>query len=325
MPLLRNAFAGAAMLAATSAGAVEVREAHYVMGTFLEITVHAPSIAIGRSWLRRGVSEARRLDRELTSYDAESALSRLNHHAGNGVRRVPPDLFRVVTTSKRLSRATNGAFDVSVGPLVQLWKTAARDDRWPTSHELAASRSKVGYEKIRLRPPDGIELSDGMSLELGGIGKGYAADRVAEMMRSLGAEAFLVSFGESSMVAVGTPPAKSGWPVWVRRGREMEGPLFLRGGLSTSRSFGRSKRIAGRRVGHILDPRLGAPLCVDRQATVMAPTATEAEAWSKALLVDPERGKESCNRRGFACLLFAEASREAGDSRITAGWGGNSR
>lgn len=323
-----RAAALALILTALPAVAVELREAHYVMGTLLEMTVEAPDVDTARSWIRQSVAEARRLDRELTSFDPDSALSRLNRGAGSGAQRVPPDLFRIVAESIELSRGSGGAFDVTVGPLVEAWREAARRNRPPDAAELAASRSAVGYEKIRLRFPDEIELATGMSLELGGIGKGYGADRLVERLRALGATAALVSFGESSIVAVGAPAGASGWPIWVRRGNGVEGPLELRdAALSTSRSLGRTQRIGGRRVGHLLDPRTGQALDVDRQATVVAPTATEAEAWSKALILDPTAAFAALARRSeTGGLLFAEEGVRV-DARfaLLTGWSAGTR
>lgn len=312
------AFAGA-----TPVPAVEVREAHYVMGTLLEITVEAPDRATGQRWIRRGVAEARGLDRELTSFDEQSALSRLNRAAGEGPQGVPPDLYRILERAGALSRASGGAFDVTVGPLVALWKEAGRTGRWPDPGEIDASRSLVGYEKIRLRPPDHVELDEGVLLELGGIGKGYAVDRIVGVLRSEGVERGLVSFGESSIRAMGAPAGEDGWPVWVRRGGGVDGPIRLRDrALSTSRSRGRVWTVAGRRVGHILDPRSGLALGDERQATVLATRATDAEAWSKALLVDPRRAFASCEEdRERACVVLdARRVRATRDFAEASGW-----
>jgi len=287
-------------------GAVMVREAHYVMGTILEVTVVAPSTEVGRSWIHRAVSEARRLDAELTSFAADSALMRLNRAAGGGYLRVPADLYRVLALSKSLSTETGGAFDVTVAPLVRLWEAAAAAGRRPTARELADARRATGAGGIELRPPSEVALRPSSAVELGGVGKGYAADRLADTLRDLGADAALVNFGESSIAAVGPPPGRPAWSIWIRRGEGFEGPIFLRdGGLSTSNAFGRSFRIGGRTFGHIIDPRTGEPLESSAQATVIAPTATEAEAWSKALLVDERRSYAALSHRpSLRAVLF---------------------
>lgn len=302
--------------------AARVREAHYVMGTMLEITLEAPSEETGRAWIRRAVAEARRLDAELSSFRSDSALGTLNLHAGAGPQRVPPDLFRLVERSAELSALSGGTFDITVSPLLRLWQEAARDGRWPSAAEIAEARRDVGYERIRLRPPDQVELPARTTLELGGIGKGYAVDRMVEALRRLGTRSALVNFGGSSIAALGPPPEEPGWQVWVRRRSALDGPLVLRDmALSTSGSLGESERVAGRRIGHIVDPRTGRALERWAQATVLAPTATEAEAWSKALLVDaPLARRVMAERPAVSALVFA-GSRESADERFAAGSG----
>ena len=309
--------------ASTTDMPVTVREAHYVMGTILEITVVAPAVDVGRSWIRQAVGEARRLDRELTSFSDESALARLNRQAGQGFVRVPADLYRIVALSKDLSRATDGTFDVTVSPAVRLWESAAVENRWPSRGELAQARRAIGAERIRLRPPSEIALPAGAAVELGGIGKGYAADRLAALLRELGARAALINFGESSLAAVGPPPSAPPWPIWVRRGRLLDGPILLRdAALSTSASFGRSLRIGDRRLGHIVDPRSGKPLEQTAQATVIATSAGEAEAWSKALLVDERRAFAELSHRPSlgGLLLRPNGAREDDRFARQSGW-----
>ena len=221
--------AAAAWAAAATAGAVEVREAHYVMGTVLEITVEAGAVEDGRRAIHGAVAEARRLDRELTTFDSSSDLSRLNREAGHGFQRIPPDLYSVLERSRELTRETSGSFDVTVAPLLALWRQAVASGRWPASSTIATARDQVGADAIALRAPDEARLAQaGMAIDLGGIGKGYAADRMAAVLRAGGVAAALVNFGESSLVAFGAPPGRRGWPVWVRRGGRLDGPLLLR-------------------------------------------------------------------------------------------------
>ena len=273
---------------AAAAGPRRVREAHYVMGTMLDVTVDAPSEAVGRAWIRRAVDEARRLDRELTSFEPQSALSQLNDSAGRGAAAVPPDLFEVLALSRDLSTLTGGTFDVTVSPAVRLWRRAVAEKRWPSPREIAAVRASVGRDAMRFAAPDEIELASGASIELGGVGKGFAVDRIVALLRELGVESALVNFGESSIAAIGPPTDEAPWAIWMRRGDALDGPLALRNmALSTSATFGESGRVAERRIGHIIDPRSALPLSRAAQATVLAPSGTEAEAWSKALLVDP--------------------------------------
>jgi len=309
---------------APSGERLRVREAHYVMGTILEVTVDATSLDSGRAWIRRAVGEARRLDAELSSFRADSALCRLNRQAGRGFQRVPPDLYRVVALSRELSAASEGTFDITVDPLVRLWQRAASERHWPRAADLARARALIGRDKLRVRAPDQIELVvAGVALDLGGVGKGYAADRIAALLRELGADSALVNFGESSLVAIGPPSGAPAWVIRLRRGDDLDGPLFLRDrALSTSGTFGQTVRVGRRRLGHIIDPRTGTLLERRAQATVLAPTGIEAEAWSKALLVDPERAFRAVAARPSvgALLVDAHGAHEDGRFAEMSGW-----
>jgi len=304
---------------AVPCSATRVHEAHYVMGTLLDVTVDAPCAATGREWIHAAVAEARRLDAELSSYQPDSALSRLNRAAGEGFRDVPEDLYRVLVLSRELSRETAGRFDVTVSPLVSLWEQAGNRNRWPTAREVAAARDAVGAAHVELAPPNRVALAARAALELGGIGKGYAADRMAAVLRGLGVRSALVNFGESSIVAIGPPPGRAPWHVWVRDGDRLDGPLALRDmALSTSASLGQSRRVRGRKIGHIIDPLTGEPLRRRAQATVVAPNATEAEAWSKALLIDPSPTFQALAARDAHGGLLLEHGRGRADRRFSA-------
>jgi thiamine biosynthesis lipoprotein len=257
------------------------------MGTVLELTLRAPSEPAGRALLERLYARAEALEAELSTWRPGSSVSRLNAAAGAGPVEVAPELAALLREALALSARTEGAFDVRVGPLVALWKEAAQRGRLPTAAELDAARALAGGE-LALLPGERASLGErGMSLELGGIAKGFALDRLAEELRAAGVADALLSFGESSVVALGAPEAGGRWRLLVRGpAEEMAGVLALRDqALSVSASLGQAEEIAGRRFGHVLDPRSGVPLEEARVAVVLAPTAGAAEAWSKAVLV----------------------------------------
>jgi len=263
-----------------------VSDGRYAMGTVLEISLVARSEPEGRALLEALYAEAAALEAVLSSYDPESALSKLNAGAGGDFARVPPALARILRESLELGARTAGAFDVTVGPLVALWKEAARSGRLPGGAELAAARARVDGRRLELRG-DEVRLAPGTVLELGGIGKGFALDRLAETLARAGVRDALLSFGESSVVALGAPPGAERWRLLVRGpGGGYAGVIALRDQtLSVSSSFGAGDEIAGLRAGHILDPRSGRPVTQERVAVVVAPTATDGEAWSTALVV----------------------------------------
>jgi thiamine biosynthesis lipoprotein len=309
------------------AAPVVVSDGRYAMGTVLEITVAAADEAAGRAAIAQAFSVAAAQERLLSNWDAGSALARLNAAAGRGPQRVDPELARVLAASLALSRRTRGAFDVTVGPLVALWRDAGERGRLPTAAERARAQAAVGVGAVRADPAAGsAEIARaGASIELGGIAKGWALDRMAEGLRAAGVSGALLSFGQSSLWAIGTPPGEPGWRLLVRDpAGGFAGVATLRDrAVSVSGSVGQWTEIEGRRYGHVIDPRSGEPLVRAAQAVVLAPDAASAEAFSKALLVLPAA-------EGVA-LLEAEPGCDAllleGDGRRyeTSGWQSASR
>jgi thiamine biosynthesis lipoprotein len=247
---------------------------------------------------------------------------RLNAAAGRGPQRVDPELARVLAASRTLAQRTRGAFDVTVGPLVALWRAAGERGRLPTAAERARARAAVGADLVSADPVAGTaEIArEGAAVELGGIAKGWALDRMRERLRAAGVRSALLSFGQSSLWAIGAPPGEPGWRLLVRDpAGGFAGVATLRDrAVSVSGATGQWTEIAGRRYGHVIDPRSGEPLMRAAQALVLAPDAASAEAFSKALLVlEPAEG---------LALLEAEAGCEAllleadGRRYETSGW-----
>lgn len=323
--MIRSALAIAALLAATVAHGEVVSDGRYAMGTILEITLDAPDAARGRALLDALYAEVARLERAMTLFDAQSDLSRLNRSAGSGPQPVDPDLARLLARSVELSRDTAGAFDVTVGPLVALWKDAAARGRVPDAATLAATRARVGSDAIRVPAPDRAEIARaGASADLGGVAKGYALDRIAAQVRAAGVANALLSFGQSSLWAIGAPRDAVGWRLLVRRpDGGFAGVATLRDrAVSVSGSLGQSTEIEGRRYGHVIDPRSGEPLVRPLEAMVLCADATTAEAASKALLVLGEReGVAVLGRLGCDGLLVDGK----GARHETPGWATASR
>ncbi len=253
-----------------------VREAHYVMGTTLEITLDAPDRRTGQTWIREAVAIARRLDREMTTYDGASDLMRLNAAAGTGPQRVPPDLYAALRLALVLWQETNGLFDIAAPAGAANARAAALRDHAPALPSV-----------VRLGEDGSVELATGdVRLDLGGIGKGYAADRMAEHLRARGIDSALIDFGRSSLVAIGPPVGENPWPVTVVHQDEVVGVLALRDrAVSVSASY--QPDDGGGRRPHIVDPRTGAFVGADREAIVLDDSAGVAEAWSTALVVEP--------------------------------------
>lgn len=320
---MRHAAAAAALLTVlqvAGAGAETiVSDGRYAMGTVLEITLAAPDEASGRLLLDELYAIASRLEHVMTRFDESSDLSRLNRAAGQGPVRVDPELVRLLARSLEFRARTHGAFDVTVGPLIALWTEAARAQRRPTAEEVRAARARVGAGALRVEAPDHAALAAGAAVDLGGVAKGDALDRMAERLREAGVSRALLSFGQSSLWAIGTPPAEDGWRLLVRRpDGGFAGVATLRDrAVSVSGSLGQWTEIEGHRYGHVIDPRSGEPLIRPLEAMVLCETAALGEAASKALLVlGGEEGIALLRTLGCEGLLVAEG----GVRRETTGW-----
>jgi len=298
-----------------------ISDGRYEMGTVLEITLEGLEPEPAAEALDDLYAVATRLDRLLSTYRPESDISRLNRTAGRGRQPVDSEVEEILQLSIAYSELTHGAFDVTIGPVVELWMEAAERNAPPTAAELAAARRLVGADRISALSGEGVSLGEaGMKLDLGGIAKGYALDRMLPLLERHGIESALLNFGQSSSWAVGAPAGSPGWRLLIHgpEGR-FEGLITLRDqALSVSGSQGQSVEIGGRRYGHIIDPRSGEPLMRARQAVVVSKRAALAEVLSLALLVlDAEEG---------LALVAAEPDCEAlliddgGALRSTPGW-----
>jgi thiamine biosynthesis lipoprotein len=272
---------------------VTVRDGRPLMGTLLQLTLVADDEGRAKRAAEDCFTLGAELEAVLTTYDPASATSRMNASAGRGPFRAPPALARMLADSKRLTAATGGVFDVTVGPLIELWKEAARAGRLPSADAIAAARSRVGSERIVLGPDGMVALEPGMSVNFGGVGKGFALDRMRERLAEHGVSRALFDFGGSSWLALGAPAGAPAWRVLLRDGRGgFAGVVALSdASVSFSESFGETSEIAGKRYGHVLDPRTGWPVKEPLAGVALAPNGATAEALTKALVVlGPQAG-----------------------------------
>jgi thiamine biosynthesis lipoprotein len=262
------------------------------MGTVLEITLCANDLPQGREMIETLFTSASRLDAQFTTFSTDSAINRLNAQAGHEAEAVPPEVTDIVSLSLSYWRLTRGTFDITVGPLMMLWRQAATTHTLPSPAAVQQARARVGSGKVQLSPDGSVALAHpGMMLDLGGIGKGYALDQLARLLLQRRIARALLSFGQSSIQALGTPPDAEGWRLLLQRpdGRAVGVITLHDQALSVSSSLGQIFEINGQRYGHVIDPRTGAPLQRDLLACVVAPNAAQAEALSKALLILGER------------------------------------
>src|SRR5260370_1671512 len=290
-----------------------VHKAKYIMGTVYEIAVYDDQGA--RAWqaIDKAFTEIGRMDAILSNFKPDSDLSRLNRSATYHVEEVPADLYGVIEESVRYSKVSGGKFDITVAPLVDLWKAALRGERVPTEAEQQKLRACVGYEKIELIPPDRVEFhSPCMRIDVGSIGKGYAVDRAVEILRANGIVNALVDAGQSTIYGMGAPPGKSAWEVHLRDPSNRVDPQVMLRENSVSTSEQTPASLLGiESAGHIIDPENGKPLETKYALSIVAKTGTASDALSTTLLlVGPAKGKPIVKSLADAAAIWISAQGE---------------
>ena len=301
-----------------------VCRARYVMGTIFEITAYGADREETVRAVEQSFAAIRRADEILSHYRAESDLMRLNGSASQGAVTVGPDLYRVLEEALRFARLSEGAFDVTVGPLVRLWSEAAERDRAPSEQEILEARRRVGSAKVELLPERQVRFAqEGLEITLGAIGKGWAVDQAVAVLKRRGVRHALVSAGMSTVFALGDDGSGEGWDLSVRNPIEDDPLATFRirdQAVSTSAAYERYWEIAGKRFGHILDPRSGQPVAGMLSATVVASTATTADALSTAAYVmGVDEGSALLRRLNLEGLLAPLAGSGSPKSRIIHG------
>jgi thiamine biosynthesis lipoprotein len=272
-----------------------------------------------------------RLESQMTVYRPDSEISELNARAFDQAVEVEPKLFRVLERGIELYRDTRGAYDLTAGPLSRVWGFYRRAGRVPSDDELAEAMSRVGADRLDVdcERRSVRFLAPGMEINLGSIGKGYALDRCAELMADNGIQHYLLHGGQSSVLARGSrghfspdvAASSEGWWIGVRhperpQQRLVEVRVFNRA-LATSGSAVQFFLYDGKRYGHILDPRSGQPAEGTRSATVLAPTAAEADAISTACYVmGRDAALDFCRQRPEIGLIIVSPGLKSGSIQV---------
>jgi thiamine biosynthesis lipoprotein len=266
----------------------QVRRGQPLLGTFVTITAHGPDRADLHQAISAAFAEIRRVDELLSVHRADSEISRLNAAAGQGPVEVSPELHAALASARKISEKTAGAFDVTIGPIAQLWGFIWKEYRLPTDAELERVLPLVGDQNLALHPNQTVSLlKPGMLLDFGGLGKGIAVDRAIETLRARGVRTAMVKAGGDLRV-IGLPPGQEHWEVQLedpaKEGRR--NLIYLTtGALSTSGSYENYFEVEGRRYSHIIDPRTGLPVQGVASCTVLAPTCAESDALATAFFV----------------------------------------
>jgi thiamine biosynthesis lipoprotein len=273
----------------------EFAETH--MGSEFKVVLYTADESVARSASRAAFTRIAALDATLSDYQPESELMRLCGRAGGPPVPVSADLFDVLDRSRVMFERSEGAFDVTVGPVVRLWRRARRDRKMPDPERLAQARALVGSDKMRLDPRARTVqlLQPGMKLDLGGIAKGYACEQAIAVLARDGITRALVA-GAGDIVVGGPPPGAEGWTIGI-------GPLESPGSpprrflsvkhaaVSTAGDAERFVEIDGKRYSHIVDPRTGLGVIDRCSVTVVARDGATADSLdTAAYALGPRRG-----------------------------------
>jgi thiamine biosynthesis lipoprotein len=305
------------------------------MGTLFTITLYVTDQVTAKVSAEAAFRRIDALEDVMSDYQADSELMQLCDHPAGIPVPVSADLFDVLQEAQKYARLTDGAYDATVGPYVRLWRFARKRKVLPTPAELAAAREAVGWRKLRLdaHARTVTLLVPKMRLDLGGIGKGYAADQALRLLKSRGIERALVA--ASGDIAIGSPPpGQRGWKIGIseidQRHNEVSRTLLLHNaGVSTSGDTEQFIEIGGVRYSHIIDPATGLGLTNRIQSTIIAPNSTITDGLDTPLcILGPKRGlaladslpktaaliltKDGGQNRAFASRRFRTLTRSNG-------------
>ena len=259
------------------------------MGTKFGITLYAADEASARKAAKEAFARVSHLNGIMSDYLPASELMRLCAQAGGPPVKVSRELFAVLERARRVSEQSEGAFDVTVGPVVRLWRRARKTLRLPDAKKLKEARALVGWKSMRLDARARTVKLDkkGMLLDLGGIAKGYAADEMLKVLRKHGLGRGLVAAGGDLRLG-DPPPGKKGWTVAilpVDKGEKPRKLILANAAVSTSGDAEQFVEIDGTRYSHIVDPRTGVGLVGRMSATVVARDGITADSLTKAVAI----------------------------------------
>jgi thiamine biosynthesis lipoprotein len=279
-----------------------------VMGTFAHLKVIAKDKETAERCVEAAFAELKKVDELMSDYKSESQISRVNRDAFKRTVKIDGSTFHVLQKSVEFSRLSGGAFDITIAPLAELWRTAAESNSVPTEQELADARSKVGYEKLIL---DANEMTvrfavEGMKLDLGGIAKGYAIDRAVEAMRSSEAVGGMVDVG-GDIRCFGLPPkGKKTWRIGLQNPAETDSDeetlaggadqvlivlVFNDAAVATSGGYRRFVLIEGKKHSHIINRNTATSADALSSVTIISQDALDADALATSVSVmGPEKG-----------------------------------
>jgi len=271
---------------------VMYQEARRLMWTKFEIIAYGPDRTRLAEAAEAAFEEIDRLDRQMSNYSETSELTYINRNAAREDVIVEKGLFDLLKLSLDYNRETGGAFDITVGPLMRAWGFFNDNGRVPDAKQLASAVARVGSKHVNLNERARTIRFDreGVELDLGGIAKGYAVDKAAAILRESGVTSALISSGSSSICAIGAPPKQAAWRIEVSdptdRSQHLTTIDLKDESISSSGCHEKTFKVGGKTYCHIMDPRTGHPIEGMLGATIITPLGVEAEALSKATMLN---------------------------------------
>ena len=302
MNLLKSLACMVALLSAAGALALAAPTQRFeysevAMGVRARIVLYAADEASAAKAARAAYDRIAVLEQVMSDYRPDSELMRLSAKAGGPAVKVSPDLLFILGKSQELAKQSNGAFDVTVGPVVKLWRKARKAGEIPPKAEIDAARKLVGWRKLHIDPKGGRVRLDtpGMQLDLGGIAKGYGCDEAIRVLKASGIKSALVEMG-GDIVVSSAPPGTNGWEIEIpnapRKGTDTISrhkmclsPFLILSNAAVSSSGDTEQyvEIGGKRYSHIVDPRTGLGLTDRIAVTVVAPNGVTSDGLSTAI------------------------------------------
>lgn len=291
--LLLVALAAVRPAASASPEILRFEDSMDAMGATYSVILYAADREKTLGVINLAFDEVKRLDELLSNYRPASEWSQVNRFAAERPVKVSKELFDLLAACADYSRESEGAFDITVGPLMKVWGFYKGSGHLPQRPEIQGAEQKVGYRNLILDPKEQTVRfrRPGVEIDPGGIGKGYAVDRMVAVLKQYGITSGLVNGGGSSIYAIGAPPNEPrGWSISIRHPRdenETVEQVFLKDeSMSTSGSYEKFFRAEGRIWSHIMDPRTGFPAQGILSDSVIAPRTIDSEAWSKPFFID---------------------------------------
>ncbi len=275
--------------------------ARHAMATRFEIILQGENEVALRAAGEEALDHVEQIEAQLSIYRPSSEISRVNAAAASGPVRVSPPVFSLLQQAAKLSAETRGAFDISIAPLVRCWGFMGASGMLPSAEALETARATVGMHHLHFDAETSAVAFDrpGVMLDLGAIGKGYAIERAAGILRETGVRHALLHGGTSTVAAIGNDVNGSPWKIAIEHPGAAASSLVLElvdQAVSVSAVWGKTFTAEGQSYGHVLDPRSGQPVSHAILAAVTAPSATETDAFSTALLVVGSAGHDAIAR-----------------------------